>query len=225
MKARAKTFVCKTCGKEFQSDKWDKNRTPKFCSRKCAAMSNAVWKTCPTCGIRFYDYTHDKFCSRECANAALRGVSLSAEHREKLSEARKNSPKCHGENLYNWKGGKDTFAERMKIHYHKRRSAQHIAVDKEYLSILRKYQQNRCFYCGQDMGEHPAIEHLTPVSHGGDNQRWNLVYSCRSCNSKKHDKTMEEYAITTGDVYGISNRYDAILARVYAPYMEQLNKR
>ncbi len=71
----------------------------------------------------------------------------------------------------------------------------------------------------------PAIEHLTPVSHGGDNQRWNLVYSCRSCNSKKHDKTMEEYAITTGDVYGISNRYDAILARVYAPYMEQLNKR
>ncbi len=36
---------------------------------------------------------------------------------------------------------------------------------------------------------------------------------------------MEEYAITTGDVYGISNRYDAILARVYAPYMEQLNKR
>ena len=117
------------------------------------------------------------------------------------------------------------IAERMKIHYHKRRSAQHIAVDKEYLSILRKYQQNRCFYCGQDMGEHPAIEHLTPVSHGGDNQRWNLVYSCRSCNSKKHDKTMEEYAITTGDVYGISNRYEAILARVYAPYMEQLNKR
>ena len=76
--------------------------------------------------------------------------------------------------------------------------------------------------------ETPELFEMRPCivfPHGGDNQRWNLVYSCRSCNSKKHDKTMEEYAITTGDVYGISNRYDAFLARVYAPYMEQLNKR
>ena len=45
------------------------------------------------------------------------------------------------------------------------------------------------------MTEYKAIEHLTPVSRGGDNDIYNLVYSCKSCNSNKRQQTLEEYAI------------------------------
>lgn len=32
-----KQYICETCHKEFKSNKWDKNRTPKYCSRECYA--------------------------------------------------------------------------------------------------------------------------------------------------------------------------------------------
>lgn len=178
-------------------------------------------KVCAYCGKEFYNWTREKYCSASCAHAALRGVPLSAEHRRKLSEGRKASPKCHGENLYNWKGGKATYAERMKLHNARRRSLLKIHLDARYLDLLKRVQRNRCFYCDCDMGKYPALEHLTPVSRGGDNQIWNLVYACKSCNSRKHNSTLEEYAIKTGKIY-LADRYDMLLARVYAPYMQRI---
>lgn len=37
------------------------------------------------------------------------------------------------------------------------------------------------------------------MSEGGKNQEYNLVLSCRSCNSKKRTKSMENYAINEGE--------------------------
>ena len=216
-----KDYICETCGKVFQSNKGCRTRKPRFCSSKCAGIANAKIKTCAYCGTQFYNWTRENYCCKECASAALRGVPLSEEHRHKLSEARKASPKCHGENLYNWKGGKATYNERMKAHNQRRRSLQKIRLDSRYLSILLYSQANKCFYCGQDMGATPSLEHLTPVSRGGDNQSWNLVYACKSCNSKKHNSTLEEYIIKTGALH-LADRYDSIIARVYGPYMERI---
>jgi hypothetical protein len=180
-------------------------------------------KTCAYCGKEFYDWTKEKYCSKECANAALRGAPLSADHRRKLSEARKASTKCKGANLYNWKGGAATYAARMKAHNQRRRSRLKLQLDNLYLKLLLKAQGNRCFYCGEDMGDTPSLEHLTPVSRGGDNQRYNLVYACKSCNSKKHDKTLEEYAIHIG-AFHLIDKYDTMIARIYHPYMTLLDK-
>lgn len=218
---KCRDYICETCGKVFQSNKGCRTRTPRFCSSKCAGKANAKIKTCAWCGKQFYNWTREKYCCKECASAALRGVPLSEEHRRKLSEARKASPKCHGENLYNWKGGDATYKERMKLHNQKRRTLQKIRPDIRYLSILKRAQKNRCFYCDCDMGINPSLEHLTPVSRGGDNQSWNLVYACKSCNSKKHNSTLEEFTIKTGKAY-LLDKYDMIIARVYSPYMERI---
>lgn len=218
--ATNREYVCEVCGRVFLSNKGCRTRVPRFCSVQCAGKAKAKWKVCPTCGNRFYNWTRDKYCSKDCANAALRGVPLSDEHRRKLSEARKASPKCHGENLYNWKGGSATFRDRLKGYQNKRRTAQRIPVDVDYLRVLRRATRNRCFYCGRDMMDRPTVEHLTPVSRGGDNQRWNLVLACSSCNSRKSSKTFEEYMEKVG--FGLADKYDAIIARVYAPYMEKI---
>ena len=212
-------YICEQCGQPFQSNKEDKNRKPRFCSIQCASVRVRKMKVCPTCGVSFYNWTREKYCSRECAAEALRGVPLSAEHRKKLSEARKASPKCHGENLYNWKGGQSTILIRAAIQRHNRRAAQHIPVDMRYLNGLRYMTRDHCFYCNRIMGKDATVDHLTPVSRGGDNQRWNLVWSCRRCNSRKGAKTFEEYMEIVG--FDLSDRYDLIIVNVYAPYMQK----
>lgn len=214
---KIRQYICLACGSTFLSDKGCATRTPKYCSQKCAGVKARKMKVCAFCGKEFYDWTKDKYCSRECSSAALRGVPLSDEHRKKLSEARKASPKCHGENLYNWKGGASTYRERLKIYSKTRRDRTRTRIDPKYLDMLRKGQANRCFFCGKDMGETPTLEHLTPVSRGGTNTPHNLVYACKSCNSKKHTSTLEEYIIKTGHIY-LADRYDCVLARIYAPY-------
>lgn len=94
-----KEFVCKTCGKVFYSKKACKGRIPKYCSIECFGKSIRKYKTCAYCGKQFYDWTKDKFCSIECAKKSKIGVPLSEEHKRKLSEGRKASPKCKGSNL------------------------------------------------------------------------------------------------------------------------------
>jgi hypothetical protein len=47
----------------------------------------------------------------------------------------------------------------------------------------------RCRYCG---GAADAVDHLFPSSRGGPDEMWNLVASCRSCNSRKGDRTPGE---------------------------------
>lgn len=49
----------------------------------------------------------------------------------------------------------------------------------------------RCVYCGAT--EKLSLDHVHPVSRGGDNSIDNLVTACRSCNSSKGAKDKEEW--------------------------------
>lgn len=60
---------------------------------------------------------------------------------------------------------------------------------KQYL--LEKYQY-QCVYC-QKKNVPFEKEHVVPKSRGGSNRISNLVLSCRECNQKKDNLTIEEY--------------------------------
>lgn len=49
-----------------------------------------------------------------------------------------------------------------------------------------------CSYCGDTSGPF-QIDHVFPLALGGDNSLGNLVVACRSCNSSKRAKTVEEW--------------------------------
>jgi 5-methylcytosine-specific restriction endonuclease McrA len=54
-------------------------------------------------------------------------------------------------------------------------------------------QQGRCKVCEADILEGYEVDHIQPISKGGDNTVNNLQLLCRFCNRSKGNKTMEEW--------------------------------
>lgn len=194
-----KEYICNQCGVTFLNKQYKK-----YCCKKCYSESMKMNKPCLLCGKiienkHSVSLKHRKYCSKECQSEARRNVPLSDEWKKALSEGRKKSAKCKGENLYNWKGG---VLNRRKLclkrYYSKKAVGQ---IDFNYLKNLLVKQNNKCFYCEADLNNYKAIEHLTPICKGGTNDWSNLVYSCRSCNSKKHDKTLFEFSVSENIIH------------------------
>ena len=51
---------------------------------------------------------------------------------------------------------------------------------------IKEVYGHRCVYCQRKM-KRLTMDHLTPISKGGSHTVSNIVPSCLSCNSKKHD--------------------------------------
>ena len=75
------------------------------------------------------------------------------------------------------------------------------SITPESLQELRDKQKNLCYFphCKKamnDIANHPdqaTIDHIEPRNKGGRNIISNIVWSCRSCNSSKNDKDLEEW--------------------------------
>ncbi|MEF9995780.1 MAG: HNH endonuclease [Burkholderiaceae bacterium] len=73
-----------------------------------------------------------------------------------------------------------------------------------------------CGYCGALCDERElTVEHIQPVSRGGHHEWANVVTACRSCNSRKGNRTPEEarmpllyvpYAVSRNEGFILSNR-------------------
>ncbi len=78
--------------------------------------------------------------------------------------------------------------------YRKRRNLS----DNEWAALTRMVIERdgfTCSYCGceTDTEENGyAIDHVFPLNRGGNNDLDNLAMSCRSCNSSKGDKILDE---------------------------------
>jgi len=80
----------------------------------------------------------------------------------------------------------------LRASFHKRRIA--IGADSfsaQEWSALKKQFGNRCAYCGRPGPV--TVDHRVPLSRGGRNVIANILPACKSCNSKKHDKTELEF--------------------------------
>ena len=54
--------------------------------------------------------------------------------------------------------------------------------------------KGKCYLCGKEpKGWHLTLDHMVPLSRGGDHTPENLRVCCRKCNNAKSDKTPEEY--------------------------------
>jgi 5-methylcytosine-specific restriction endonuclease McrA len=73
-----------------------------------------------------------------------------------------------------------------------------IQKEKSFLILpkeLKKLYSQPCLFCNSK--ENQSIDHVIPLSRGGNHSIGNLITLCRSCNSRKGNKFMVEYMKTS----------------------------
>lgn len=68
------------------------------------------------------------------------------------------------------------------------------SISKKVRFEIFKRDMFKCVYCGNKAPDILLqIDHIIPVSKGGDNDLTNLVTSCESCNNGKRDKSLDDH--------------------------------
>lgn len=86
--------------------------------------------------------------------------------------------------------------DKIKMHGITRRAKENksngIITDKEWLDMLERFDY-RCLDCGANGRKDVklTLDHIIPISKGGPNLISNAQPLCKSCNSRKHTKTID----------------------------------
>ncbi|GLI82365.1 SPBc2 prophage-derived putative HNH endonuclease YoqL [Rossellomorea marisflavi] len=105
--------------------------------------------------------------------------------------------------------------DKIKQYNEKRKfNKTHDISEQEWASCL-KFFNNSCAYCGVTAEVsyliHKQVLHKEHVEHNGKNDISNCVPACRSCNSKKWVKDLDEWYSTDNKIYNES-RYQMIIS-------------
>ena len=88
---------------------------------------------------------------------------------------------------------------RKKLQKHKRRfREQQGKIKPNEIRELKIKQNNRCYWCRTSIAKTYQIDHLMPLSKGGEHLIENIVLACPHCNMSKHDKDPLEFANKLG---------------------------
>lgn len=116
---------------------------------------------------------------------------LAEEYKEKARARVSAWRKLNKQKVVKWRD-----ENRAKIGVYKKRRKYRLRgasgyFSEEQLAARIAYYGGRCLYCNSDNAT--TIDHRIPISRGGTNWPSNLVPCCKSCNSRKRDKTEAEY--------------------------------
>lgn len=90
------------------------------------------------------------------------------------------------------RGKKCVLVNRNKRRALLRGSKEHHTAD----DIERKLrnQKGRCWWCGKAVGDNYHVDHIIPLSKGGDNSARNICIACPQCNNSKYNKLPSEWS-------------------------------
>lgn len=102
-----------------------------------------------------------------------------AENKDKIAEWRKNNP------------------FKMREYYNRRRLREGAGngFSKQDIEILLQQQVGRCNYCHSSLIENKMhVDHIIPISRGGEHSSRNIQLLCMSCNCSKGQKMPIDWA-------------------------------
>lgn len=190
---------CKDCKHEY----YIKNKENILAARKNHYLKNI-------------DYMHEKNMNDYCKNRDARLLwqkNYYLENKEEIEEYRKkyyadNHEEISVKNKKNYEKNREerlrwqkeySKTENGKISHknttHRRRQLINKTPVCDQLTIdqwdkIIESQNRRCAMCGMKFTEDisPTIDHILPLSKGGNHSSDNIQALCHSCNSKKHNK-------------------------------------
>lgn len=80
---------------------------------------------------------------------------------------------------------------RTNRRYHRIKKANGSYTDKDIKRIM-KQQKNKCYWCKKKLDQY-HIDHIIPISKGGNNTSGNICVSCPECNTSKGAKMPSEF--------------------------------
>lgn len=198
--------ICIICGSKFEA----KRDTAKYCSKKCYRKADNSTDRAKKAREEYYYKNKEKVLKK------------SKERRNKYTKERMQEIKRQRHQYYldnkdkilsnnkKWKLNNDDYKEYCKnytkkynasddgkiknrMRVHKRRTILETLEEIDYKALKDKFDKlgNKCVMCGSE--ENITIDHIIPITKGGTNDIDNLQPLCKSCNSSKRDKTMEEF--------------------------------
>lgn len=85
----------------------------------------------------------------------------------------------------------DDASRRYYMNSPTRKTLKHLTVEDKLSKIAER--ERGCAYCGED--KRLALDHIIPISQGGEHSIKNFQWLCNHHNSQKHTKTHDEYVI------------------------------
>jgi 5-methylcytosine-specific restriction endonuclease McrA len=114
-----------------------------------------------------------------------------AEAREQMRRSRAENPEAERNRKRRYRERHpERVAEAEREKTYARRAK--MPFSPELAALMAELVTQPCSYCGAT--EQITIDHIEPLSRGGKHTRTNLASACRSCNSSKGAKTLDEWA-------------------------------
>lgn len=175
---------CTTCQQEFPATR------EYFCTHPHGMYG--VRSTCKPCQ-KAYDAAHASVKNERKKALRLSNPAIAERRREQERAYIHNNAEVVSERK---KAYYDAHPEQRRTEAHRRRalvrevSGNHTAQD-----VIDQYkrQRGKCYYCKKKVGKIYHIDHIIPLSRGGSNDPSNLVVTCQTCNSRKHNKLPHEW--------------------------------
>jgi len=204
---------CEFCGEIFEM----RSSRSRFCSPGCSNKHR--YHTDPVFRQKKIDDSRKRLAENPDALAVVlaAGKRWRESHREEASAASRrwyenNKERCV-QNSKEWRDAnpgkmaeysrqwRADNPERSKMH-DKAKRAKRVAEKKgnggsfsadEFMALFEAAGWE-CAYCGCALdSDSVTADHIIPLSRGGSSDIDNIAPACRSCNSRKHDKTADEF--------------------------------
>lgn len=207
---------CHVCELEFRVPLSQlKRRSPKYCSRKCEAKARKkprIQVVCGFCGASFGKLERRikaiNYCSKKCTQLARRRVDAKWKNKDYIAaymsqyskvyvarnpervKAQRESYKQSGMRKIVQKRYREKNRAKIQTIYQRRYHAKVTGdlTPSQWQEVIEKHH-NKCAACKKQV--QLTIDHIVPLSCGGLHTLANVQPLCKSCNSRKHTKTVD----------------------------------
>ncbi len=144
--------------------------------RYCSALCKATrWRLDHPAEVRMMK---QRWLAKNRSRESAKKRAWYAAHRERARETRRR-----------W--GRDN-PELAALHVSRRRAQTDSGIPASEWRRFLAGRRDRCVYCGR-LDDRLTLDHVVPLSRGGQHEPANLVWACRDCNLRKHVKDELQY--------------------------------